>query len=64
MEEEKEGTEKRMKKMRRGKIDKEEYIKRRKEYRKWYNKEKERLKKEEEEKIRAIRTKEEAWRYK
>lgn len=64
MEEEKEGTEKRMKKMKRGKIDKEEYIRRRKEYRKWYNKEKERLKKEEEEKIRAIRTKEEAWRYK
>lgn len=64
MEKEKEGTEKRMKKMRRGKIDKEEYIRRRKEYRKWYNKEKERLKKEEEEKIRAIRTKEEAWRYK
>lgn len=52
-----------MGKMRRGKIEKEEFIKKRKEYRNWCEEEKERLKKEEEERINSIRTEEEAWKY-
>lgn len=52
---------KELKKLKKGKINKEEYIK--KEYRAWCDKKRERYEMEEEEKLRLIKTEEEAWNY-
>lgn len=54
---------KELRKMRKGKIRKEEFIRKRKEYRRWCEQEKEKHRREEENKIREIRTEEEAWKY-
>ena len=50
-------------KLKRGKISREVYIEKRREYKEWCNKERKRHEKEEEEKIRAVKTEEEAWKY-
>lgn len=52
-----------LRKVKRGKMDSEEYIKRRKEYKIWCKKEKEKHEKKEEERIRLIKTEAETWRY-
>ena len=52
-----------MEKWRKGKIDREEYVKKRKEYKGWCEEERKRHREEEEEKIKAIRTEEKAWKY-
>lgn len=49
--------------MKAGKSEREEYIKKRKEYKEWCDKERERHAKEEEEKTRLIKTEEEAWKF-
>ncbi|XP_011637362.1 trichohyalin-like [Pogonomyrmex barbatus] len=49
--------------LKRGKISREEFVQKRKEYRDWCKKEKHKHEREEEERIKAIRTEEEAWRY-
>lgn len=54
---------KELRKLKKGKINKEEYSKKKKEYRRWCGEEKERYEKEEEEKLRAIKTEEETWCY-
>lgn len=52
-----------LKKLKKGKITKEEYVNKRKDYRKWCTKERSEFEKKEEEKLRSIRTEEEVWRY-
>lgn len=63
MEGKKRELKKELKKLKKGKIDRETYVERRKEYRKWCDRERKRHEKEEEETIKAIRTEEEAWKY-
>ena len=63
MEGEKREIGKMLKKWRKGKIEREEYVERRREYRRWYEEERKKHVKEKEEKIRAIKTEEEAWKY-
>ncbi|XP_020298200.1 vicilin-like seed storage protein At2g18540 [Pseudomyrmex gracilis] len=52
-----------LRKLKKDKIKREEYVRKRREYRKWCEGEKKKHEEEEEEKIRSIRTEEEAWRY-
>ena len=49
--------------MKKREINREEYVRKRKEYTIWCNEEREKHEKEEEEKINLIRTEEEAWKY-
>ncbi|XP_025074790.1 uncharacterized protein LOC112552838 [Pogonomyrmex barbatus] len=49
--------------LKKGKISREEFVQKRKEYREWCKKEKHKHEREEEERIKTIRTEEEAWRY-
>lgn len=49
--------------MERGKISKEEYIRKRRRYKEWCKEQKKRQEEEEEEKIRNIKNEAEAWRY-
>jgi len=52
-----------LRKLKKDKIQREEYVEKRKKYRKWCDSERRKHEMEEEEKIRLIRTEEEAWKY-
>lgn len=52
-----------LRKMKKGKISREDYVKKRKDYKIWCKEEKRRHEEEEERKIRSIRTEKEAWKY-
>lgn len=52
-----------LRRMEKGKISREDYVKKRKDYKIWCNEEKRRHKEEEERKIRGIKTEKEAWKY-
>lgn len=54
---------KELRKLKKGIIDRGEYVEKRKEYRKWCEEEKRKHEEEEEQKIKLIRTEEEAWKY-
>lgn len=54
---------KELKRMKKEKISREEYIGKRREYKKWCEEERKKYEKEEEKKINLIRTEEEAWKY-
>lgn len=54
---------KEMRRFRGGKINREEFVKKRKEHRKWCAEEKERYEREEMEKIKLIKSESEAWKY-
>jgi len=54
---------KKLRKLKKDKIRREEYVEKRKEYRKWCDSERRKRETEEEEKIRSIRTEEKAWKY-
>lgn len=63
MERKEEKTKKKMRKWRRGKCEMEEYLKERKEYKIWCREKKKEYERQEEEKIRKIKTEQEAWKY-
>ncbi|XP_070162472.1 golgin subfamily A member 6-like protein 22 [Polyergus mexicanus] len=54
---------KELRRMKKGKINREEYIGKRREYKIWCDNEKKKHEKEEEKKIKLIRTEEKAWKY-
>lgn len=59
----KRGLKRELTRMKKGKINREEYVKKKKEYKAWCKEKKERYEKEEEKKIKSIKTEEEAWKY-
>lgn len=52
-----------LRRMEKGKISREDYVKKRRDYKIWCNEEKRRHEEEEERKIRSIKTEKEAWKY-
>lgn len=52
-----------LRRLKKGKISREEYIKKKNEYKKWCREKRKKVEEEEEERIKAIRTEEEAWKY-